>query len=56
MINHRNEEQPIYKVHKLFYQEMKEYVRNYVLQTGEEPSQDSFRQAALTYLSKTCSE
>ena len=56
MINHRNEEQPIYKVHKLFYQEMKEYVRNYVLQTGEEPSQDSFQQAALTYLSKTCSE
>lgn len=52
MINHRNEEQPIYDVHKLFYQHMKEFVRKQILEKGQEPSRDEFQTEALNWLSE----
>lgn len=56
MINYRNEEQPVYMIHKDFYQQMKQYVYNYAIHTGSAPSQEIFQQEAITYLSNLYTE
>ncbi|MDR2774699.1 MAG: hypothetical protein LBC19_08165 [Tannerella sp.] len=51
MIDKNNVEQPVYKVHQAFYEEMKKYVREYIESERHVPDNAEFRNRAVLVLS-----